>query len=281
MENLGYYNGRYAPIEQMTVPINDRACFFGDGIYEAAFCRNHIIYALDEHLDRLYHSAELLKIAIPHTKEEMGARLCDLIRKVGSPAQLSYLRISRGTQLRNHAPAKDLVGNVWIMLRPRTIADTYAPMRLITVEDTRYQLCHMKTLNLLPSVLASAAADEAGVDEAVFHRGESVTECAHSNIAILTADGVLKTAPADHQILAGIARAHLLRACEALGIPVDLTPFTVTEMMDAAEVIVVSSSSLCRPVIEIDGKPVGGKAPALLGSLQEYLLNDYLTKTTP
>ncbi len=84
MENLGYYNGRYDLLENMTVPMNDRACYFGDGIFEVAYCRNYKIYALDEHIDRLYDSAAILGINIPYTKLEMRDILYDLIVKVDS-----------------------------------------------------------------------------------------------------------------------------------------------------------------------------------------------------
>ena len=79
MKNLGYYNGRYDLIENMTVPMNDRACFFGDGIYEAVYVRNYIAYSLDEHLDRFYHSADILGIRIPHTREELARIIYELI----------------------------------------------------------------------------------------------------------------------------------------------------------------------------------------------------------
>ena len=137
----------------------------------------------------------------------------------------------------------------------------------------------MKTLNLLPTVLASIQATDAGMDEAIFHRGDRVTECAHSNVSILRKDGTLQTAPADRLILPGVARAHLLRLCESLGVPVLEEPFTVKEMIEADEIIVTASGTLCRPVGEIDGIPVGGKAPILLKTLQDALLGDFMAKT--
>ena len=279
MINLGYYNGKYDLIENMTVPMNDRACYFGDGIYEAVYTRNHIIYALDEHLDRFYESAAVLGIAIPHTREELTDIIEGLVKKVDSGEQLVYFQVSRGTEMRNHAPSKGLVGNIWITIKSAEIKDIYEPMSLITVEDTRFFHCNMKTLNLLPTVLASKAAADAGADEAVFHRGDRVTECAHSNISIIREDGVLQTAPADNMILAGVARAHLLKACRSFGIAVEEKPFTVQEMMGASEIIVTSSGTLCRPAEFIDGKRVGGGARETLKRLQDKLLGDFLSAT--
>ena len=279
MENLGYYNGKYDLLENMTVPMNDRACYFGDGIFEVAYCRNYKIYSLDEHMDRLYDSAAILGINIPHTKQEFSEIIKGLVTKLDSHEQLVYWQVSRGTQLRNHAPAKGIVANVWITLRPMKIKDIYTPMTLISLEDTRFFHCNMKTLNLIPTVLASAKAEEAGADEAVFHRSGRVTECAHSNISIILDDGSVKTAPADNMILAGVARAHLIKTCEQFGVTVREEPYTMEELMSAAEVIVTSSGPLCRPVSHVDGIPVGGRAPELLKKLQDALMDDYIQKT--
>ena len=263
----------------MTVPMNDRACFFGDGIYEAVYVRNYIAYSLDEHLDRFYHSADILGIRIPHTREELARIIYELIAKLDDADQLVYFQVSRGTEMRSHAPSEGIVGNIWITIKPAKIKDIYIPMKLITYPDTRFFHCNMKTLNLLPAVLASKAAVEAGAEEAVFHRGEIVTECAHSNIAIIRADGVVQTAPADNMILAGVARAHFISACAQLDIPVLEKHFTLAEMMEAAEIIVLSSGTLCRPAYMIDDKAVGGGAPELLAALQDYLMQDYLSAT--
>ena len=279
MENLGYYNGKYDRIEQMTVPMNDRACYFGDGLFEVVYTRNHIPYALDEHMDRMYAAAEEIGIRIGITKEEFSTLIRDLIRKVDDHEQLVYWQISRGTEMRSHAPMSELVANIWVTIRPMKLRDTYTPMKVITMEDTRFFHCNMKTLNLLPTVLASQAAVKAGADEAIFHRNGRVTECAHSNLSILRADGVLQTAPADRFILAGVARGHLLDVCRQFGVPVLESPYTVEEMMRADEIIVTSSGTLCRPVGEIDGAAVGGKNPELLHKLQEALIGDFMKKT--
>jgi D-alanine transaminase len=279
MENLGYYNGRYDLLENMTVPMNDRACYFGDGLFEVAYCRNYKIYALDEHMDRMYDSAAALGINIPHTKEEFSAIIYDMVNKLDSDEQHVYWQVSRGTQPRNHAPAADMVANVWIMLRPMKLKDIYTPMKVITLEDTRFFHCNMKTLNLIPTVMASAAAEAAGADEAVFHRNGRVTECAHSNVSIILSDGSLKTAPADNLILPGVARAHLIKTCREFGIPVREEPYTLDELMGADEIIVTASGTLCRPICEVDGVRVGGKAPELLKKLQDALLGDFMAKT--
>lgn len=279
MENLGYYNGEFGLLEEMTVPMLDRVCYFGDGVYDATYCRNHIIFALDEHIERFYNSAGLLGIKIPYTKEQLKEILNDMVKKVDSGEQFVYWQVTRGTGIRNHAfPGDDVPANLWIMLKPQNIKDMSNKLKLITLEDTRFLHCNIKTLNLLPSVVAAQKTEEAGCQEAVLHRGDRVTECAHSNVSILK-DGILKTAPTDNLILPGIARAHLIKMCKLFNVPVNETPFTLKELMEADEVIVTSSGQFCMTTSEIDGKPVGGKATEIVKKIQDALLNEFLEET--
>lgn len=279
MKNLGYYNGEYDLIENMKVPMNDRVCYFGDGVYDATYSRNHKIFALDEHIDRFFNSAGLLQMKIPYTKSELKQLLCDMVKKVDCGEQFVYWQITRGTEMRNHTfPKGDAKANLWIILKPLNIKDMSHKLKLITLEDTRFLHCNIKTLNLLPSVMAAQKTEEMGCDEAVFHRGERVTECAHSNVSIIK-DGILKTAPTDNLILPGIARAHLIKMCKRFNIPVDETPFNLNELMNADEVIVTSSGQFCMAACEIDGKSVGGKAPEIIKKLQDSLLEEFLNET--
>ena len=279
MKVLGYYNGVCGPLEEMTVPMNDRACYFGDGVYEAAMARNGVIFGLDEHMDRLFNSAGLLDIQIPYTKKELADILYDLLGKMDDSEIFIYWQISRGTAMRKHEfPEAGVTANLWITMKPGSCKEPDSSLKLITVEDTRFFHCNIKTLNLLPIVMASKKAVAAGCDEVVFHRGDIVTECAHSNVSILK-DGVFKTHPTDHFILPGITRMHLIQECKKLLIPVDETPFTLEELFDADEIIVSSTSKLCSAACELDGKPVGGKDTALLRKLQESYYKRYLETT--
>ena len=279
MKDLGYYNGKYDRIENMYVPMNDRACFFGDGIFEVAYARNHKIYALSEHLDRMYDSAAMLGYNMPITKDEFASLLYELSLKVDSPDQLIYWQVSRGTEMRSHAPQSELTANIWVTIREKVMMPPYERAKLITFPDTRFFHCNMKTLNLLPTVMASIAAKDAGADEAIFHRDGMVTECAHSNLCIIRKDGAVQTAPADKLILPGVTRAHMIRACAELGIPCIEENFTLEEMMNAAEVVIVTSGAQFRPVREIDGQSVGGGAPDLVAALQEKLYGNFLKET--
>lgn len=278
MKTLGYYNGKIAELEEMTVPMLDRACYFGDGVYDVAVCRNHHTFALEEHLDRFMNSCKLLHITPDHTKEELAELVAELLAKMDSGDQLVYLQYSRGSALRNHTFAADMKPNLWIMIKPLTLQKDPKPLRCMTMEDTRFFHCNIKTINLIPNVLAAQAAEEQGLDECIFHRGNEVTECAHSNVSILKG-GVLYTHPTDNLILPGIARAHLIRACRALGIAVEERPFTLEELFSADEILVTSTTKLLCPVVELDGKAVGGKDKKNLAALRSYVWNEFVSET--
>lgn len=278
MKNLGYYNGKFGEIEEMSIPMNDRVCFFGDGVYDATYSRNYNIFTLDEHVDRFYNSASLLGMNITETKEELKAILNEMVGKMDTGENFVYWQVTRGTAIRNHVFPENAKTNLWITISHKDIVDTYKKVKLITMEDTRFLYCNIKTLNLIPSVIASEKAKQAGCDETIFHRGERVTECAHSNVHIIK-DGVFRTAPTDNLILPGIARAHLIKACKKLSIPVSEEPYTLTELMNADEIIISSAGSLCLAAEEIDGKRVGGKAPEILKRLQDEVLYEFTEET--
>lgn len=278
MKTLGYYNGVIDELERVQVPMLDRACYFGDGVYDVSFSRNHKIYALEEHVSRFFHSASLLRMQPRMTESELCALLRDLVNRLDDGELWVYFQLSRGTGFRNHAFLPKEESNLWIMIRPMSIKDTYKPMRCISMEDTRFYHCNIKSLNLLPNVLATQATVDAGVDECILHRVNTVTECAHSNLSILK-DGVLLTHPANELILAGTGRAHLLNACRAFDIPVREECYSLEDLKNADEIIITSASALCIPVNEVDGSAVGGKAPDLLRRLQDHLLSQFLKET--
>ena len=268
-KNVGYYNGEMGPLEEMKVPMGDRALYFGDGIYEATCVANRVPFALDDHLDRMYNSLRLLEIPFRRDRDWVRGELQRVIDAAeDAPVHLLYWQISRGNCPRSHPfPPKEVEPALMITIRPHQMKSMDRPYRLISLEDNRFKLCNIKTLNLIPSVLANQRAVERGCDEAVLHRGTRVTECAHSNISILK-DGVLRTAPTDELILPGITRKHLLALAREHGIPVEETPFSMVELMNADEAVVTSSSALCMRVESIDGIPVGGRDQERLKLLQ-------------
>lgn len=269
MKRVGYYNGEIAPVEELKIPVLDRAYYFGDGVYDATSVANGQAFALEEHIDRFYNSCRLLEIDFPMTKEALAEELVKVVKEFDGENGLLYWQASRGTAYRGHKyPDADVKPNLMIMLNPINPAPMEKKVNLITMEDTRYFHCNIKTLNLIPNVMAAQKAESIGCDETIFHRGERVTECAHSNVSIIK-DGVLRTAPCDNLILPGITRKHMIELAHELNIPVLEEPFTVSELFDADEVIVSRSGALCHAAETIDGKPVGGKAPEILDKLYQ------------
>ena len=288
LKNLGFYNGKYDVIEKMTIPMTDRVCWFGDGVYEATAVRNGVIYCLDDHIERFFNSAAFIEIKIPYTKEELKALLSEMVLKVDVSStngeSLLYWQITRGADVpRNHI-FPDCPARLWITVTPRKIADVYRQIKAISIEDIRFLMCNIKTLCLLPNVLASEKANRVGAEECVQYRAEAngiknrVTEGAHSNVHCIK-DGVFYTAPLDNLILPGIARKNIIRMCQKLNIPVKEEPFSLEFLRSADEIIFTSSSNFCLVATELDGEIVGGKAPTILKSLQDALLEDYLTTT--
>ena len=167
MKTLGYYNGKYGELEEMSIPMNDRVCWFGDGVYDAGPSRNYKIFALDEHIDRFFNSAGLLDIEMPVTKEELKELLQEMVNKMDTGDLFVYYQVTRGTGVRDHAYTKG-PGNLWIMLKPAEISDGIEPIKLITVEDTRFLHCNIKTLNLIPSCVATEKRKRQGVRKQYF-----------------------------------------------------------------------------------------------------------------
>ena len=171
-----------------------------------------------------------------------------------------------------------MMGKLWVLVYPEELPDPSVPLKLITLEDRRFEYGNIKTLNLLPAVLYLQEARRAGVDEAVLHRNGVVTECAHSNISILK-DGTFYSHPNDEHILRGIAKTHLIQACYRESVPVIERAFSLEQLVDADEIIVTSSANFCTFADELDGKPVGGKDPETLGKLCRSVYREYLDQT--
>ncbi len=277
MRDLGYYNGKIDLIENMTIPMNDRSSYFGDGVYDVTYTKNYKLYCLGAHIDRFFNSASKLKIEVPMSKSDLADLLRELVKKLDSDEQIVYWQVTRGTADRNHA-FPDVKANLWVMLRPCPIKSMEHDLTAITIEDTRFLHCDIKTINLLPNVMAEQRAHDEGCYTAIFHRGDEVTEAVHANVHIIK-NGTFITHPTDNLILPGIARQNLLRIAEKVGVPVEIRAFTVDEMMGADEVMLSSSGSFCIPFCEIDHKKVGGRDRATLKKLQNALMSDYLDAT--
>lgn len=274
LESIAYYDGNIGSPDELMVPFNDRSHYFGDGVYDASMGVNGVVCFLEDHLDRFYSSAAAFDIRIPMGKDELGALLTDLLSKVEGPSHFVYWQVSRGfSGVRGHAFDRDIPGKLWVLISPELFTNPMTPIKLISLEDKRFQYGNIKTLNLLPAVMYTQAARDAGVFEAVLHRDGVVTECAHSNVSILK-DGVLYSHPNDEFILRGIAKTHLIQACYREAVPVIERAFTLEELASADEIIVTSSSDLCAFASELDGEPVGGRDSETLGKLRRSVFGE-------
>ena len=277
MKNLGYYNGKTGLIEEVTVPITDRAFYFGDGVYDAVMCRNNIPYLLYEHVNRIFDNAELLGITPPKTKEELKYLITELCPLVDGEEKFVYFQISRGSGIRNHE-FTSTKANLCIMIKPQKVKNVYEKVDICSTKDVRFHMCNIKTLNLLPSVISAQHAKNNRCEETVFVREGYITECSHSNISILK-DGQLITAPADNHILPGVTRAHLMLAAKKNGIDVIEKKYTYDELLGADEIIVTSSSKMAIGVKSVDSRSVGGKDEKMLKLLQREIYESYLKAT--
>ena len=279
MKTIGYYNGTITTLEELMIPANDRSNYYGDGVYDAAYGRNYKIFALDEHIARFFNSCRMLKIEPNITPEALRELLYSLVKKLDSDEFCLYWHMTRGTALRGHAFPKDTAPNLLITVRPHHLLDSASKrFKLKSVEDNRYYFCNIKTINLLPNVLANESAKAEGCDEAIFIRNGYVTEGSHSNMAILK-DGAFITAPLTNLILPGVTRSHTIEICRERGIPVYERAFSRRELEEADEIIVMASSVQCLAVSHLDGKPVGGKAPELYETIRAAYREKWLSDT--
>ena len=269
MKHIGYYNGEIGPLEEMKIPMLDRAVYFGDGCYDAAMFSNNRIFALEDHLDRFYNSCRLLEIPFDMEREALTKELQKCIDANELSEGMIYWQCSRGTYYRSHNfPPETVKPNLMIFTVPDEIVPMDTTYKLISMEDTRFLHCNIKTLNLIQSVIAYQRCIEAGCKETLFHRQGRVTECAHSNVLILK-DGTLHTPPRDNLILPGITLKHLIILAKENNIPVIEAPFSMDELKNADEVIISNSGAFCIRADELDGKLIGGKDPKTLKILQD------------
>lgn len=268
-EAVGYYNGTIDALDDLKAPVLDRAFYFGDGCYDATYLVNNKILFLEDHLDRFYNSMRLLRINPPCDREEMAKVLYEVVDSYDGDTGFLYMQCSRGTGRRSHAFAEGLKSNLFIYIEPATLTPQDKTFKVVTAEDQRFLYCNIKTLNLLPNVLEVTKATEAGVDELIFHRGNIVTEMGHSNVSMIVGDEYI-IHPFDNKILPGIAaKRHLCVLAEKVGLKAVEREFTVTELMNADEVIISSSGTLCNRITTVDNIPVGGKAPEKLKALAD------------
>jgi len=267
MSRIAYVNGRYRPLRDAHVHIEDRGYQFADGVYEVCEVRDGRMVDERRHLERLQRSLSELRIRLPMSLGALSVVLHETVRRNRVRDGIVYLQITRGAARRDHAfPPPDTPPAVVVTARTldRDKGERAAleGIAVITVPDQRWPRVDIKSVSLLPNVLAKQAAREQGAREAWLVDTQGfVTEGSSSNAWIVTADRKLVTRPADMGILRGISRTVLLDAIRAQDLVLDERPFTVAEAAGAREAFVTSASQIVLPVVKIDGKPVGNGAP--------------------
>ncbi|MBC2245456.1 D-amino-acid transaminase [Listeria booriae] len=242
------------------IDIEDRGYQFGDGVYEVVRAYNGQFFTYEEHIDRLYASANKIDLVIPFEKAELRELLEGLLKANNIGTGNVYLQVTRGIQSpRNHVvPELPLEGVLTASASevPRDTTLFEQGRKAILEEDVRWLRCDIKSLNLLGNTMAKNKAHQAGAFEAILHRGEEVTEGSATNAYIIK-DGTLMTHAADNLILSGITRQVILKVARDIGVPVAETGFTLTDLATADEVFISSTTIEVTPIIEIDGKQVG------------------------
>jgi Branched-chain amino acid aminotransferase/4-amino-4-deoxychorismate lyase len=285
MSRIAYVNGRYLPHSDAAVHIEDRGFQFADGVYEVCEVRQGMIVDLTRHLTRLDRSLSELRMGSPMSRAALTTVIREVLRRNRVRNGLFYLQITRGVARRDHYfPSQDTPLTVTITAKstdPSIMTRKYANgIKVITVPENRWDRVDIKTVGLLPNVLAKQQAKEAGAQDAIFvDRNGIVLEGASSNVWMVTADGELVTRPAEHGILRGITRTTVLDVTAKLGLTVVEREFKVDEMMAAREVFVTSATGICVPIVEIDGKPVANGHPGTASSAIRDAFFDVAEKT--
>ena len=268
MPRIAYVNGRYLPHAKAAVHIEDRGYQFADGVYEVVPVHKGILVDEDLHLDRLERSLRELRIAMPMGREALKLISREVMRRNHLNNGFLYMQMTRGVAPRDHkfpAAAKPAVVMTVRQMKPASKEKLEAGVPVITLPDIRWARRDIKSVSLLPNCLAKQQAHEAGAVEAWMVDGDGyVTEGTSTNAWIVTADNVLVTRSATHDILNGITRIALLDRVAAEGVTFEERPFTVEEALNAKEAFITSSTNYVMPVTEIDGRAIGNGHPGLL-----------------
>ncbi|NJP36741.1 D-amino-acid transaminase [Alkalicoccus luteus] len=260
MKEIAYYHDRFVDVDERVIPIQERGHQFGDGIYEVIRVYDGEPFTMKEHMERLEKSAEAIGMGLPYSREKIEALALEALERSGIQEAEIYMQITRGIHLRQHHypdPSEPVLSMVVKEARKLTPEKRAAGVPVITTEEIRWKMCWIKSLNLLPNVMAKQKAMEAGAHEAVFVDQGTVTEGSSSNLFIVK-DGTLLTHPATNAILHGITRRVILDIAEELGIPVEERTFTLDELLEADEAFLSSTTMEAASISAVDGRPLKG-----------------------
>ena len=283
MSRVAYVNGLYVPHAEASVHIEDRGYQLADGVYEVWAVFGGRLADAEGHFARLERSLGELRIALPMSLRALTLVLRETVRRNRVKNGLVYLQVTRGVAPRDHAfPTGPVRPAIVITAKPVDMAAAEAKaargIGVVTAPETRWARCDIKTVGLLPNVLAKQAARENGAGEAWFvDELGLVTEGASSNAWIVDAEGVLRTRDLNANILRGVTRKSLMELIARDGLEVSERPFSVEEAKQAREAFITGAGSLVTPVVSIDGAPVGDGKP---GPLARRLRASYLSEAS-
>ena len=274
-----YLNGQYMPIEEASVPVLDRGFIFGDGVYEVIPVYSRRAFRLPEHLRRLQHSLDGIKLANPHSDAEWTRIIGELVARNDGDDQYLYLHITRGVAKRDHAfPNPPVAPTIFAMTSPLPAppaALLQSGIACITAADNRWLRCDIKSIALLPNVLLRQMAVDAGCAETILIRNnEFMTEGAASNIFVVKA-GKLLAPPKDNLMLPGITYDVVLEIAAANGIPHEVRRVMKEELFTADELLLTSSTKEVLAITQLDGKPVGSGKPGAMFARLHALYQDF------
>ena len=265
MPEVAYVNGRFCPLAEAVVSVEDRGYQFADGVYEVVGTYGGRPYALEPHLARLQGNIEALHLPLNVREYGLQAKLMEGIERSGFGETLAYIQVTRGVAPRQHEFPAVLVAPTVVMTFKelhRLPPDRYARgVEIISTQDLRWKRCDIKSIALLPNILAKQAAAEAGAFEALLVDAEGrVTEGASTSAFCIRA-GCLYTAPSGSRILPSITRGILLELASQCGIPIDEAFCTLEQFKTADEVFIAGTSTEAMPVVQIDDALIGDGAP--------------------
>jgi D-alanine transaminase len=262
MSRIAYVNGRYLPQREASVNIEDRGYQFADGIYEVVHLYDGRLIDEDLHLNRLQRSLHEIRLPAPMSRAALRHVLHEVARRNRVREGLLYMQVTRGVARRDHPfPSQPVSPSVVVTIRRippyPTDVDKWTASA-ITYPDQRWARCDIKTVALLPNVLARQAAKENGAIEAILVDGNGmVTEGAATSFWIVDRNGVLRTRHLDRAILPGCTRGALLTLIGEEKVEFSETQFSEHDVREAREAFITSATSFVKPIVRIDGKPVG------------------------
>ncbi len=277
MSRVAYVNGRYVPHGAAQVHIEDRGYQFADGVYEVVAVAGGALVDGGPHLDRLERSLRELQIDIPMARGPLETVMNETIRRNRVRDGMVYLQVTRGVASRNHPFPADTRPALVVTAKRVTFmndAETVKGSKAVSMRDIRWERCDVKSIALLPNVLAKQHALSEGAYESFMVDNEGyVTEGSSTNAWIMDGDGRLVTRPTSNAILGGITRQTLIRLAREDGIEVVERPFTIEEAKAAREAFISSTTNFVRPITQIDDKVIGNGEP---GETSRRLLGLYL-----